>query len=78
MTENIKAFSGRLKSLKGWLTQTITACNNLIEMPRSIANDSFLKSRIQNAIQESKSIKNIITFLIYEDTWKPYILSGFK
>ena len=44
--------SGRLKALKGWLTQTISACANLIGMPRSIANDSFLRNRIEMSIQE--------------------------
>ena len=52
MSENIKTLSGRLKGLKGWLTQTISACGNLINMPRSIANDSFLRSRIEVSIQE--------------------------
>ena len=52
MTEKIKMLSGRLKALKGWLTQTISACANLIGMPRSIANDSFLRNRIEMSIQE--------------------------
>ena len=52
MSENIRTLSGRLKALKGWLTQTISACANLIGMPRSIANDSFLRNRIEVSIQE--------------------------
>ena len=52
MSENIRTLSGRLKALKGWLTQTISACANLIGMPRSIANDSFLRNRIEISIQE--------------------------
>ena len=52
MSENIRTLSGRLKALKGWLTQTISACANLISMPRSNANDSFLRNRIEMSIQE--------------------------
>jgi len=53
MSENsTKVLSGRLKSLKGWLSKTISACNNLVEAPRSLASDSFLKSRLEKSVTE--------------------------
>ena len=42
----------RLKSLKGWLTSTINACDNVLAMPHSIASSSFLKARILDSIVE--------------------------
>ena len=53
MTENsTKILSGRLKSLKGWLSKTASACDNLVNAPRSLASDSFLKSRLEKSIAE--------------------------
>ena len=42
MGDSRKVLTGRLKSLKGWLTQTINSCENLMAMPHSVANESFL------------------------------------
>ena len=50
--KDLKVLSGRLKSLKGWLSRTVPACDNLVSAPRSLASDSFLKSRLEKSIQE--------------------------
>lgn len=52
MTEQIKLLGGRLRSLKGWLTQSISACENVVAMPQTLANESFLRGRIENSIAE--------------------------
>ena len=49
---SLKNLSGRLRSLKGWLTQTIDGCKNLVAMPQSVMNASVLKSRIEKSISE--------------------------
>ena len=50
--KNLKVLSGRLKSLKGWLSRTVSACDYLVSAPRSLGSDSFLKSRIEKSSQE--------------------------
>ena len=56
MTEQIKLLGGRLRSLKGWLTQSISACENVIAMPQTLANESFLRGRIENSIAEIDNV----------------------
>ena len=55
MGDSRKVLTGRLKSLKGWLTQTINSCDNLIAMPHSVANESFLKARLEASIGDLDS-----------------------
>ena len=52
MGDSRKVLIGRLKSLKGWLTQTINSCDNLTAMPHSVANESFLKARLEASISD--------------------------
>ena len=52
MTDQIRLLGGRLRSLKGWLTQSISACDNIIHMPITLANESFLRGRIEHCITE--------------------------
>ena len=62
MTEQIKLLGGRLRSLKGWLTQSISACENVIAMPQTLANESFLRGRIENSIAEiDERLKKLMT-----------------
>ena len=55
MGDSRKVLTGRLKSLKGWLTQTINSCENLMAMPHSVANESFLKARLEASISDLDS-----------------------
>ena len=56
MGDSRKVLIGRLKSLKGWLTQTINSCDNLTAMPHSVANESFLKARLEKSISDLESL----------------------
>ena len=75
MTEQIRLLGGRLKSLKGWLTQSISACENLIHIPVASANESFLRGRIENSITEIderlKKINDCISELELEELNQP-------
>ena len=55
MGDSRKVLIGRLKSLKGWLTQTINSCDNLMAMPHSVANESLLKAKLEKSINDLES-----------------------
>ena len=50
--QELKVLATRLRSYKGWLTQCLRGCSNVLKMPRSVASASFLKSRITQAIAD--------------------------
>ena len=50
--QELKILATRLRSYKGWLTQCIRGCTNVLKMPRSVASSSFLKTRITQAIAD--------------------------
>ena len=73
---DFQTLASRLKSLKGWLTSTINACDNVLAMPHSIASSSFLKARIQDSIVELDGrllkINNCLEQLQALELEKPY------
>ena len=75
MTDQIRLLGGRLRSLKGWLTQSISACDNVIHMPITLANESFLRGRIEHCITEIderlKKINDCIRELELEELNQP-------
>ena len=48
--EDLKVLAGQLRSYKGWLTQSIRSCNNLVDLPHTVANASYLMSKMQEAL----------------------------
>ena len=75
MTDQIRLLGGRLRSLKGWQTQSISACDNVIHMPITLANESFLRGRIEHCITEIderlKKINDCIRELELEELSQP-------
>ena len=75
MTDQIRVLGNRLRSLRGWLTQSISACENVIAMPQTVANESFLKGRIEHSILEIderlKKINDCIGELELEELTQP-------
>ena len=75
MTEQIRLLGSRLRSLKGWLTQSISACDNIVHMPITLANESFLRGRIEHSITEIderlKKINDCIRELELEELNQP-------
>ena len=45
----LKKLAAQLRGRKSWLTQSIRSCNNLISIPHSAANASFLLNQMQTA-----------------------------
>ena len=45
----LKKLAAQLRGRKSWLTQSIRSCNNLISIPQSAANRSFLLNQMQAA-----------------------------
>ena len=48
----LKHLGGQLRSYKGWLTQSINNCFELIKIPSSVSNASSMKSRLEAALGE--------------------------
>ena len=49
---DLKVLGGQLKSYKGWLTQSINNCLELIKIPSSASNASSMISRLESALGE--------------------------
>ena len=49
---DLKVLGGQLKSYKGWLTQSINNCLELIKIPSSASNASSMVSRLESALGE--------------------------
>ena len=62
--KDLKVLSSRLKSLKGWLSRTISACDNLVSAPRSLASDSFLKSTVSKDLLKYPKILLFAHYLL--------------
>ena len=49
--EDMKYLAGQYRSLKGWLTKSISSAENLIKMT-NISNSGFLAARIEQAMKD--------------------------
>ena len=48
----LKILAGKLRSYKGWLTQAINNCLELVKLPTTAANASFMVDRLDSALSE--------------------------